>query len=519
MNERDNPTLERLDRVFVSEDWTFTFPNHELSVLASECSDHAPLLKTDCSLPRCLRFHFENFWPKCDGYLQVVEEAWNSPPPWPPESADVFSCLDYKLRNTAKMLKSWSAKHVGAVRLQLAIAKEIVLRLDAAQDRRSLAPHELALRRKAKLCSLGLASLQRTMVRQRARITYLAEGDASTRFFHLQACHRNRKGHIPKLKTSDAVLVNDEEMASAFFDHYDTLLGTPGTQHNLINLEALGLPSLQGSLVDHCFSEEEIWQAICDMPVDKAPGPDGFTGLFYRTAWPVIKNDILRAFQAIWSLDGRSFYLMNQTFMVLLSKKKDAICVGDFRPISLIHSFAKLLTKVLARRIAPFMNTIIKFNQSAFIQKRLIHENYKAVQLSAKLLHRNKIPSALIKIDIVKAFDTVNWCFLFNMLHQLGFSRRWIDWIALILSTASTKVILNGSPGRRICHARGLRQGDPLSPLLFVMVMEGLNRLFALADSRQLLKPLHPKITDRTFMLMMSCSSSPHISRICCFQS
>jgi len=147
-----------------------------------------------------------------------------------------------------------------------------------------LAPHELALRRKAKLCSLGLASLQRTMVRQRARITYLAEGDASTRFFHLQACHRNRKGHIPKLKTSDAVLVNDEEMASAFFDHYDTLLGTPGTQHNLINLEALGLPSLQGSLVDHCFSEEEIWQAICEMPVDKAPGPDGFTGLFYRTA-------------------------------------------------------------------------------------------------------------------------------------------------------------------------------------------------------------------------------------------
>ena len=107
------------------------------------------------------------------------------------------------------------------MRLQLAIAKEIVLRLDAAQDRRSLAPHDLALRRKAKLCSLGLASLQRTMVRQRARITYLAEGDASTRFFHLQACHRNRKGHIPKLKTSDVVLVNDEEMASAFFDHYD----------------------------------------------------------------------------------------------------------------------------------------------------------------------------------------------------------------------------------------------------------------------------------------------------------
>ena len=146
------------------------------------------------------------------------------------------------------------------------------------------------------------------------------------------------------------------------------------------------------------------------------------------------------------------------------------------------------------------MNGLVKYNQNAFIQTRLIHENYKAVQLSAKLLHRSKIPSALIKIDIVKAFDTVNWRFLLSLLQHLGFSRRWIDWISLILYTASTKIILNGTPGRRICHARGLRQGDPLSPLLFVLVMEALNALFALADSRHLLRSLHPKIMDRAFL-------------------
>ena len=112
------------------------------------------------------------------------------------------------ISNTAKMLKSWSAKKVASVRLQLAIAKEIVLRLDKAQDTRILMPHELALRRKSKLCSLGLASLQRMLVRQRSKITFLAEGDANSgdansRFFHLEACHRSRKGHISKLKAYD----------------------------------------------------------------------------------------------------------------------------------------------------------------------------------------------------------------------------------------------------------------------------------------------------------------------------
>jgi len=127
--------------------------------------------------------------------------------------------------------------------------------------------------------------------------------------------------------------------------------------------------------------------------------------------------------------------------MVLLRKKLEPSGIGDYRPISLIHSFAKLFTKVLARRLAPLMQQLIRHNQSAFIQSRQIHENYRAVQLTARLLHRAKIPSALIKIDIAKAFDMVNWRFLLQLLQHLGFSRRWLDWIALILSSASTRVV------------------------------------------------------------------------------
>ena len=144
-SERDTPTLELIDHVFASEDWMLAFPDHDLSALSTECSDHAPLLlRTDCALPHLKRFRFENIWPKYDGFMQVVEEAWNAP--LPGTNLDAFRVLDIKLRATAKALKAWSAKHVGLVRLQLAIAKEIVYRFDCAQDRRPLAPHELALR-------------------------------------------------------------------------------------------------------------------------------------------------------------------------------------------------------------------------------------------------------------------------------------------------------------------------------------------------------------------------------------
>ena len=161
----------------------------------------------------------------------------------------------------------------------------------------------------------------------------------------------------------------------------------------------------------------------------------------------------MNAFHALWALDGRSLYLVNQAYIFLLRKKPDACMVSDFRPISLIHSFIKLFTKVLARRLAPHMNDLVKTNQSAFIRGRVLHDNFKAAQLTAKLVHKKKLPSALLKIDISKAFDSVSWSFLLDILAQMGFSRRWLNWISLILSSASTKIICNGSPGRRICHA------------------------------------------------------------------
>jgi hypothetical protein len=162
----------------------------------------------------------------------------------------------------------------------------------------------------------------------------------------------------------------------------------------------------------------------------------------------VIKRDILQVFAALWSLDARSLFLLNQAYMVLLRKKTDADEIKDFRPISLIHSFDKLFTKVLSARLALHVASLVLLNQSTFIRGRVIHDNFCAVQSSTKLLDVCNTPCILLKVDIAKAFDTVNWLFLLSLLRQLGFSLRWTEWISMILSTASTRIILNGVLGR-----------------------------------------------------------------------
>lgn len=458
-NERLHPTLERIDRAFAVTDWIHEFPNHHLSCLSTDCSDHAPLsLKLNNSAATKPRFRFKEFWPKLDGFIDVVREAWVCPLP----NADACRVLDCKLRNTAKALKAWSSQSVGSIRLQMIMARKIIKELDAAQDFRQLSAGEMELRSELKCSTLGLASLSRSIARQRSRIRHLEEGDANTRYFHLQACHRSRKNFIASIEHEGVVLTSEEAKSDLAFDFYNALLGHNFTRTAQLDLDNLQLPRLGLHGLDDPFSEDEIWGIVKEMPSVAHRAPDGFTGLFFKKTWEVIKPDIINLFNAFWSLDTRSLYLLNDALMVLLRKCPTPKKIGDYRPISLIHSVGKLLTKGLARRLAPRLHELVKNNQSAFVKGGSLYDNFRAVQLSARWSHGRNHPCVLLKVDIAKAFDSVSWEFLLELLRHAGFSLRWTDWILAILSTASTKVSINGVLSRRICHARGLRQGDLL---------------------------------------------------------
>jgi hypothetical protein len=133
-------------------------------------------------------------------------------------------------------------------------------------------------------------------------------------------------------------------------------------------------------------------------------------------------------------------------------------------------------------------------SQSAFIKDRFIEDNFRFVQASARLLHAGKFPRLLIKVNISRAFDSVAWPFLHGILQNIRFTRVWRDWISTQLSTASTRLVMNGVPGDKISHARGLRQGDMLSPFLFLLVMVVLSALIRKVDEWSLFSPLSMQV-------------------------
>jgi hypothetical protein len=334
-------------------------------------------------------------------------------------------------------------------------------------------PQERALCAELKQGCLGLSSLERTIACQRARVRYLAKGDANTKYFHMLAQGRQRRNFITSLKVDRVTVTTQHAMANALHDHFVQVFGCPGQLDGMIDLAELGIVNHELMSLDQPISKEEIWAAIREMPSDRASGPDGFTGAFYKASWPVIKYDTIAG-------DSRAFGRLNGTLIVLLP--------ADFRPITMIHSFAKLLSKILALCLAPRMQELISPNQNAFIRGRSIHDNFKYVQRAAVLIRKKKIPKLLLKLDVSKAFGTVVWPFLLDVMQAMGFGPCWRRWIAGLLSTASSRITLNGQLGPPIMHRCGVWQGDSLSPLLFILAMEVLSRMFTRARELGLLR-------------------------------
>ncbi|KAE8811018.1 hypothetical protein D1007_12167 [Hordeum vulgare] len=486
-NERRNPTQTSIDKFFCNQAWEGLFPSASLQAAASATSDHCPLILADTStVPRAAIFRFENFWPAFPRFHDTVARVWNRPV----QDTNAFQRLNTKMVRTARDLKIWSKGFFSDAKLQFHMATEIVLRVDVAQEQRILTDTEFNLRRLLKLRLLGLAALERARRRQASRLTWLRLGDASTKFFHAKVRARNRKNFIHCLQVGPEIATTHEHKEDAIYQHYCNHLGATVDRHTGINWDRHNMPSVQDRGLDNPFTEEEVWEAIKASPSEKAPGPDGFTGAFYKACWGTIKQDIMEVFHSFYHLARGDFSSLNTAMIVLLPKKEGAMKVQVFRPISLIHSVAKIIAKVLATRLSGVISSIISPAQSAFLSSKSTQDSFLYVQNAVRSLHRKKRPALMFKLDIARTFDNVSWEYLIELLQRLGFPSRWRDWIALLLSSATSAVMLNGSVGPKFRHKRGLRQGDPLSPLLFIIAIDTLHRLLQAATQLEILAPL-----------------------------
>lgn len=488
-SQQNTPTLTRIDRAFCSPEWEEAFVNPILQPLSSSSSDHCPLLLTSLNMPRpCTRFRFETWWTQMPGFHQQVQLAWDRPVP---QEHNAMLTLHIKLSRVAKALRAWSKTLIPQGKLAAAVCREVIAQLETAQENRILTTQELDFLKQLKNRVLGLSAIEKSRARQQSRLTWLRKGDANTKYFQLMVNMRKRKNFMHSIQTDGGLASSQSEKQRAVYGHFVKHIGTYTPRSCKLNFTQFGWQPRDLHHLDLPFQEHEVLQVIKHAPKEKAPGPDGFIGSFFAECWDTIKNDLLQAINQFYSGNQQGLHLLNQALVVLIPKKSNPTRLTDYRPISLTHSFSKIISKLLANRLAPELDHLISVNQTAFIKRRVIHDNFVYVQETIKKLHKEKTSALFIKLDISKAFDTVNWPYLIDIMTFLGFGQRWRDWIAMLWCTASSAFLVNGEPGRRILHCKGVRQGDPLSPMIFLLAMEPLHRLFRKAQEQNLLQKIN----------------------------
>ncbi|GAU30671.1 hypothetical protein TSUD_31430 [Trifolium subterraneum] len=234
------------------------------------------------------------------------------------------------------------------------------------------------------------------------------------------------------------------------------------------------------------ITKVEIQQALFQMHPDKSPGPDEFNPAFYQRFWEQCSDDIFSA-ASTWLERGYFPTSLNETNICLIPKCDNPTSMKDLRPISLCNVLYKMISKVLANRLKCCLDKCVSQEQSAFVEGRSILDN---ALIATEVIHALKRKTQgrrcelALKIDISKACDKVDWGFLRGVMTKMGFSDVWIRWVMMCVSSVNYSVLMNSDRVGPISPGRGLRQGDPLSPYLFILVTECLTALIHQAVGR-----------------------------------
>ncbi|GJZ10117.1 RNA-directed DNA polymerase, eukaryota [Tanacetum coccineum] len=305
---------------------------------------------------------------------------------------------------------------------------------------------EILIQRSLMLKDLhNIDSIEVEELAQKAKIRWAIEGDENSRYFH-GILNSKRSQLVIRGILNDGDWIDDPLMVKkSFLDHFSNRFSKPNSSRIKLDLVfPKQLSSMQSDDLERPVTYDEVKAAVWDCGTNKSPGPDGFSFEFFCNFWSTVDKDVVDAV--------REFFY------------------SDYRPISLIGSIYKIIAKILANRLRHVVDDLISEVQPAFVSQRQILDGpFILNELLSSCEHKN-FKALIFKVDFEKAFDYV--------LRAFGFGNKWCNWIKGCLNSAKGSILVNGSPTSEFHFYKGLKQGDPLSPFLFILVMESLHLSF-----------------------------------------
>ncbi|GKB15937.1 putative RNA-directed DNA polymerase [Tanacetum coccineum] len=347
--------------------------------------------------------------------------------------------------------------------------------LDNKAELTSLSPTEVEERNNSIKLLANFECRKVKDLKQIAKLKWAAKGDENSHFFHGIINSRRHRSRINGLNIHGNWITEPLVIKNHVYNSFCDRFKEENPSRPLFSSNLFKQLSLEDShSLDCSFTIEEIKAAVWDCGSCKAPGPDGFTFKFFKKHWDTLKHDIVSYVKEFEdsALIPRG---CNSSFITLVPKVDDPLVVSDFRPISLIGSQYKIIAKILANRLSRVVSSVVGDVQMAYIKGRQIIDGPLMVDEIIAWAKKYKKRVMFLKVDFEKAFDSLNWSFLFCVLEQMGFSSKWRTWIHSCLDSVFASVLVNGSPTKEFKIQRGLRQGDPLSPFLFILAIEALN--------------------------------------------
>lgn len=253
-------------------------------------------------------------------------------------------------------------------------------------------------------------------------------------------------------------------------------------------LEVLGMKEvtdLENTMLINIPTATKIYDCIKKLHPLKSLGPDGYPCIFFRTYWNTVKDSVVNFTQECFLLQHMP-HGINQTFIVIVPKVNNPAHFNQFRPISLCNFMYKIISKILTERMRWLLGKIISPNQGAFIEDQWIAENTVIAQkiIHKVKKHRGRNGLMVVKVDLVKAYDRIEWHFLDWALAAWGFSEDVRKLIHSYVSTVEFSVLINGGVSETFTPQRGLHQGDALSPYLFIIYVEFLTRMLGVQEEK-----------------------------------